>query len=1335
MLGKPPGINRLIRGHHLIARHHPRERLPYEMGVGERCLDLWRRALGTVSRRHYLNFLITNGFNSETQGSCARIPIMLTQALARYKPQLRLILRGLAIAVAGVVVMAAASLLLIRFWLWPSMPQWQEGIVSSAQAELSKQGLVLTVGPVTADWESWIAPRLRVGSLEMTDAAGQRVLSVGEINATLGPRSLAMLWHWQPIFSEIRLRNPWVKAQRGATGEITVAGLSMDQDTHQPTAIDWLLRQGRLRIDAGEMVWHDVGRERSIQMSEITLALNNLGQHHSWALRASLPAALGEGFALQGNFRHPLFGAPSLVSQWHGEAFVQFDRVNLQELFRFVHLPQQAPLQVNAGQGAMRAWVKLAATELEDLTVDLDLSGASLQWGSSGRKPMTLETLTGRVKTKLSDRQQHVTLEDVHLRSTQLAQPVSIPSAVVAIEQDPTGTALATRISSKSVDITAAMWLAEHLPIPEQWKKHVTELQPRGRLNDLEFRWQESGSQTKGFLVEARFEDLSLAPGQKRPGFARLSGRMKAHEKGGELSLESRSAKLIFPGIFPEAALEFDRLLSQATWTSKNLLAAEGANTGPEVFFEIKKASLENKDVAAEAVGTYQWTGEGLGRTALTGKVTRANPTQIYRYIPLTVGKDTRTWVQEALQNGKPYTAEFELNGPLASFPFRDPTAGRFILKAQAEGAALRPAPGWPLISGIRAGVVFDRHQFRIDATGARINDLTLTPVQGRIDDLESDRPQLVINGGLSGELQRLIEAVNQSPLRSALKESTVAMTAKAPANLSLSMQLDLDNGDRSVVEGKLGVGRGTFRFSPTLPEVTINSGDLSFNREGIQQLDLRGQAMGGPLRVRSLVSPATSRVAGTTAGKSMAFNFEGQATAAGLETWAEQASGFGFKNSLQGSTRYAATLTLREGVAQLVLNTSLEGLGSQLFGPFKKLARDDWGARLELIQTEAKTGSLAQQVWTIQSASQKINVRLNRQLNQRRETLVELDTPSLAGQLKWVPAPTRGPTRPPVLQAKLTKLWLDKPKPVEDSGSSKPSDDAAQNWPTVDLTVDDFRVGERRWGKLEAQASPVIATRSWEILRFAMTNPDAELTGQGQWSMLAGGPRGRASSRTTLDVELALKNGGALLARSGYPGVVKDTQGKIEGRLHWPGSPLDFSGSILSGNLSLNLQQGQFLKTEPGIARLVGVLNLQSLPRRIKLDFRDVFSEGFTYERIRGDLQFQNGQAATQNLRIIGVQASVMLEGSADIRRETQNLRVLVLPEVNAGLASLGYAALVNPAVGLGAFIAQYVLRNPVRELLSYEYKVTGGWDDPIVEPVKREMRSDPPEIRSSEK
>ncbi len=243
--------------------------------------------------------------------------------------------------------------------------------------------------------------------------------------------------------------------------------------------------------------------------------------------------------------------------------------------------------------------------------------------------------------------------------------------------------------------------------------------------------------------------------------------------------------------------------------------------------------------------------------------------------------------------------------------------------------------------------------------------------------------------------------------------------------------------------------------------------------------------------------------------------------------------------------------------------------------------------------------------------------------------------------------------------------------------------------------------------------------------------NPDASLTGQGQWAMLPS-VKGQRRSRTALEVVLELNNGGALLTRSGFPNVVRDTAGKITGKLNWPGSPLEFSGSVLNGDLALDLRSGRFLKAEPGIARLIGVLNLQSLPSRIKLDFRDVFSEGFTYDQIRGDLTFANGLASTQNLRIIGVQASVLLEGSADINRETQDLRVLVLPEVNAGLASLGYAALVNPAVGLGAFIAQFILRNPLRELLSYEYRVTGTWTDPVVQSVKREMRSDIPEMKS---
>jgi uncharacterized protein YhdP len=127
--------------------------------------------------------------------------------------------------------------------------------------------------------------------------------------------------------------------------------------------------------------------------------------------------------------------------------------------------------------------------------------------------------------------------------------------------------------------------------------------------------------------------------------------------------------------------------------------------------------------------------------------------------------------------------------------------------------------------------------------------------------------------------------------------------------------------------------------------------------------------------------------------------------------------------------------------------------------------------------------------------------------------------------------------------------------------------------------------------------------------------------------------------------------------------------------------------------------------------------LSLQSLPKRLTLDFRDVFSEGFAFDSIRASAQLRNGVVSTQDFKMRGVNATVLLEGQADLARETQNLRVLVLPEINAGGASVIYGLLANPAIGIGTFLAQLVLREPLAKAFSYEYRVTGTWSDPLVE------------------
>lgn len=133
-------------------------------------------------------------------------------------------------------------------------------------------------------------------------------------------------------------------------------------------------------------------------------------------------------------------------------------------------------------------------------------------------------------------------------------------------------------------------------------------------------------------------------------------------------------------------------------------------------------------------------------------------------------------------------------------------------------------------------------------------------------------------------------------------------------------------------------------------------------------------------------------------------------------------------------------------------------------------------------------------------------------------------------------------------------------------------------------------------------------------------------------------------------------------------------------------------------------------------MAKLLGVLSLQALPRRLLLDFRDVFSAGFAFDTIRGDVAIQHGIAATQNLQMKGVNAVVQMEGTSDIARETQNLRVLILPEVDAGTASLLAGLALNPAIGLSTFIAQLVLKQPLSRANTQEFSIDGTWADPKV-------------------
>jgi len=270
---------------------------------------------------------------------------------------------------------------------------------------------------------------------------------------------------------------------------------------------------------------------------------------------------------------------------------------------------------------------------------------------------------------------------------------------------------------------------------------------------------------------------------------------------------------------------------------------------------------------------------------------------------------------------------------------------------------------------------------------------------------------------------------------------------------------------------------------------------------------------------------------------------------------------------------------------------------------------------------------------------------------------------------------------------------------------------------PALDIAVEELTVANRRLGRVEIEAvnrSGAARVREWRLTKLNLAMPEARLSATGNWAPAAGAAAG--ARRTALAFRLDIDDSGQLLARFGREGLVRGGKGRIEGNIGWLGSPMALDHASLSGQVKADIERGQFLKVEPGAAKLLGVLSLQALPRRLVLDFRDVFSEGFAFDFVRGDAAIEQGVLRTNNLQMKGVNAAVLMEGSADLARETQDLKVVVVPEINAGTASL-IATAINPAVGLGTFLAQFLLRQPLQSATTQQFHITGSWADPQVE------------------
>ncbi len=871
-----------------------------------------------------------------------------------------------------------------------------------------------------------------------------------------------------------------------------------------------------------------------------------------------------------------------------------------------------------------------------------------------------------------------------------------------------------------------------------------------------------------------------------RPGFENLSGSLELDPHGGGAQVRARDAVLEFPGVF-EDRLAFDTLQANARWTLRGgfeLKIESLAAAGPDLELNgqatyhsggkgIGVIDASGRIVRAEANRIYR---------VMPLVVAPAVRTWLQRALVAGTARDANFRLRGDLMDfpfAQPAQGEFRVAAKVSG-------ATLDYLPARADDTSgVAATDAWPSITNIDGDFVFERKKIEITARRAQVFGVQLASVRATIPDLTGADRRLQVEGKGSGPLADLLRFVNASPVGGWLGGFLAHASGSGNGALTLALDIPLAHARDTRVRGAVALAGNDVTLNGDLPPFTRVAGSVEFTEKSLRIAGMTGQFIGGPFRVDATTrADGAIEVAGSgTTSPQGARPFVEAAAAQRLLERTQGSARYAVNVRVKGRRpevrvtsdlvglaidlpeplRKAAAdplplrveITPRDGktpdadTVRVALGTRLAALlergrdaggavhlerGAIAVGNVAALALPERGTRatIEVNRldvdrwrrlldgaggSEVAPDALALRARELVIAGKSFaNVLIGATREDDGLWLANVNSDHASGAVTWRPAQGANQGR---LSARLARLTIPEGTRTQ---LTQMLDAPPTELPAFDVVANEFEYAGHPLGRLELVANNVGSGPNavWQVSKLEFDNPDGKLTASGQWQRTAeGGPR-----RVAMKLELDFSDAGKLLGRFGMPGALRGGEGRLEGDLAWRGSPFALDYPSLAGNLKLTTAKGQFLKADPGVARLLGVLSLQALPRRITLDFRDVFSEGFAFDAVTATADVAGGVLTTHDFKMRGVNATVLIDGSADLQKETQNLHVLVLPEVNAASASLAYA-LLNPAVGLGTLVAQWLLRDPLSKAFSHEFDITGTWSDPQVK--RRELGSEP--------
>lgn len=1271
-------------------------------------------------------------------------PIPRKRLLARLLRLPRLLPPWLRSTLAGLFLLGyfgfALLVLALRYWVLPNIENYRGDIERGISAAV---GLNVTISRIDTDWNG-LRPHLSLHGFKLHDGADRPVLTFNTVETDLGWSSLL---RWQLRLHRLEVHAPELTIRRDRNGRIFIAGLQINTEASGTDFSDWLLAQKNVAVRDATIRWEDEQRGAPpLELRQLNFILKNDGSRHRFGLTASPPAALAARIDIRGDFRGRDIDRPEL---WKGEVYAELDYADLAVWRAWVDYPLDLP----QGAGGMRLWLGFNDKKLRTLTADIALRDVKLRLARN-LDMLELAHFNGRIAGRLPDAGFEVSTKKLTLATvggTRLSPTdFSLRWSPAQGKQPANGAATAN-----GLDLDVLARLASYLPLDAGTRATLDAYAPRGRVFDLKLGWKGDAETLTAFNISARFEALGRRAHGYYPGFDGLNGRIDGNEKGGRVEVSGRDASIELPTVFADPRLVLDELKGQAAWTAKD----------GRFDIQLQNFSFKNPDAHGSASGRYLSDPDGPGEIDITAHLPRADGSAVWRYMPLVVNRDVRDWLREAIRGGRADDANLRLQGNLKDFPFADGKNGIFKVTAKVAGTSLRYAPDWPGIENVAGDLLFEGRRMSIKARHGTIYGVTLAGVSADIPDLEAPEELLLVSGRASGPTADFLRFVATSPVSEKIDRFTEGMQVEGQGTLALKLTLPLRRLEQSKIDGEYQFLRNALVLDPDLPQLTEVNGRLNFTADGIAIKEIRGQLLGSPLTVK-----AATRKDGT-----VAIDAQSSLNVAGLRKFQDHR----LFNHLSGTAPLQGTVLVKGHNAEVVLESSLQGIASSLPAPFNKSATEVMPLRFERTNVPAGRDQVVVSLGKVLSAQLVRRVDPDRKIiergavglgearpalpekdiqiaasvgefdvdfwrgllagnggaggsglplggiNLRAEKMQLFDRPFNAVTLRATQQ--RGNWQGLVssrevhgefaweggeqgrLRARLKQLTLAETRP----GKTVIAEEPLRELPGLDIVADSFMLHGMKLGKLELNATN--ADKAWRMDKLAISSPDGTLNSSGLWH----------DGGTQLNFKLDVADIGKMLDRLGYVDAVRRGTARLEGKVNWAGPPTRIDHASLGGAMTVEAARGQFNKLDPGVGRLLGILSLQSLPRRITLDFRDIFSEGFAFDSIEGTSRIDRGVMSTKDLLIQGPSAKIAMKGEISIPAETQNLRVRIEPALGDTLA-VG-AMIANPAVGAAAWLAQKILKDPFGQIFAFEYAVTGSWSDPKVEKLQQQATAKP--------